>query len=572
MQCDLPPRCPKSREVSSSAYWYRIRGAPDDQWRGIICQYCYAQNIKDTPFADDFEQVQSPEGVATSCRFWTPRVSNLFSSVLSGLSSLDALVNYMRVRAEIPPCPGSNTVNADANYLCFGTTAIEGLTVCEACTEDWLGVFSDHTIGQYPAGTFDEWQCAMRRPSIQRSVRRAFEADDWDACVKAVADCLALQLPVCTGQETFWSSNPWYASRSNKYYICMTCFVEETMLTEFEDEFEFETGQNLDIAERLTGLRKCALGASPPMQCAVRVAIEHNDKDAFHQAISLLCQLPPCTAHITSEYYWTLPGGCTTFSVCYPCFIGRFWVPGYCCLLEQRKLEPNVALACAFNTSHPRCQEYILALGDAVDRGNSSIFFDFITKYSSIPVCPRNTAVAGRAWWGHPEVLFCEDCYESWAKELPLPDSLPVQGQVIEDPCICQIWSPRMRTLWTAVCAAECRGAAISEFRDIGSQRLQVYLETVPRIEQIRAIQRAYGQNVAAQAMAAANYADMQTLKVASGVSGSETYGSSSLGWHETREGAEASKASQAMFSNVNASNSLAAELCQLAARWDGVE
>ncbi|KAM3566198.1 hypothetical protein ARSEF4850_000866 [Beauveria asiatica] len=158
---------------------------------------------------------------------------------------------------------------------------------------------------------------------------------------------------------------------------------------------------------------------------------------------------------------------------------------------------------------------------------------------------------------------------------------LPLQGVYDERAQICQMWSPRMRAMWRAVCddAAGAPGSAESEasqvkFRAFGTKRLEVWRQTVPRIQFLRHVRDMKMIQAMRQGQLSLMHAGMNSMAVLSGTDDGDMHGNSSLGWYETENGATGAQ----MFNNMQTGMADATradgwmEMFQLELLWKEVE
>jgi hypothetical protein len=222
---------------------------------------------------------------------------------------------------------------------------------------------------------------------------------------------------------------------------------------------------------------------------------------------------------------------------------------------------------------------FITKFAEALDKGVFSHYSDYVKKWAGVPTCPGIKNRGKSKWWGHPEALACQDCWLNFVADTPLGDSVPVKDVYDERTLICQLWSPRMRNMWLAACAAGPPGSpesqkALDEFKAFGARRVQVYNATVPHIEMIQQMQMMKQMQAMQQGQLSLMYQGMNGMASISGNTDGYLHGNSSVGYYETEHGVTAANMMNNMHAGMADANKMSdwQTILQLQATWMEVE
>ncbi|PHH93095.1 hypothetical protein CDD83_947 [Cordyceps sp. RAO-2017] len=574
--------CPEDRAVDCALSWYHLPDCP----AYFFCTRCYVDSINGTPLASQFQRVQRPAGSSSTCGFWSPRVKEKLWPEALRSNSLDSLRTFIRKRVAVPNCKGRGVVVADEGVSWYGMAAgeINGFIACEACYEDRVkGTAFESRFTAYQKQKADEkWICDIALPYVSRAAACMSRRNDWAGFVAGSVQ--RLQQPECEGMEVSSHTRKWYSasSRLQEAYVCEACYMDKLALTPLDPEFECQSASGFDaFMEALGQRRTCMLPSSSiPMAFALENALRRGDCSIFWNAAQQISKLVPCTANgIIRGNWWTLRGGCDDLSVCEACFVGILQTTEVDMFFQNVQRNREATIVCNFCVASPRFSEFIGRFAQALDQGVFICYSEYARKFAGVTPCPGLDHREGATWWGYPEILFCHDCYLCFVAGSQLADTLPIKGERDDRAHICQIWSPRMRKMWLDACAAGDPASpesqkAVAEFRKFGSERLSVYLKTVPQIKFIRNMQQLKMMNGMHQGMLSVMYSGMNSQAVLSGTTDGYEHGNSSLGWYETEHGATSAQ----MRNNMQASMADAnrpdqwMQIFQLEALWREVE
>ena len=299
-----------------------------------------------------------------------------------------------------------------------------------------------------------------------------------------------------------------------------------------------------------------------------------QDMDRFCKAASIFISSPACSSQGTTNSDWyTLEGGCEDYAVCSAC---------YACCVEIWGLEKfyqkasttdsSTARLCNFNKDSPRFSQSMEKLSQAMYTGVWSVFADFIHKYIRIPECPRSEHVENRRWYGFDDCLICEDCYISFCMEGKSGTNLKLQleNELINEGRMCCLYSPRMRAKW----AEACENGDPQSLIEFSRTRHGVYARTVPQIKAMREMQQLLMMQGLSAGFTSMLYQGAQGIQTVSDTTDGHLHGNSSLGWHETENGATSEQFRQQMNADFNQANASGSWMLifRLAAEWDQVE
>ncbi|KAK8142505.1 hypothetical protein G3M48_008682 [Beauveria asiatica] len=578
--------CPEHRLVDYPLYWYYLEGLPNSP----ICTRCYADYIESTPLASNFDRKLAQIDTVSSCHFRYPRVQNVIWPAATKTHSIDGLKAFLSSRLVVPNCKGrTTTTGADGvKYYGMNKDDIPGFIACEACFEDCIADtafaprFEPYAKVQ---GKDDRWICDVSILHVKKALAAFSKQSDWRGFVESASR--RFKLPACDGAELArGDSGNWYTTRQkmDNFQVCEACYMDKVELDVFCDEFEQMPGP-ADFDMYIEFLRQrwtCSLTSSSlPMMFALDAAEQRQDFAVFYQSATAVAKLVPCTKYgIIRGNWWTVSGGCRDFDLCEACYEGIMKPHGLDQFLESKQRGPEETVICSFCPVAPRFDEYLNKFAESLDRGVFRCYADHIRTFAAVPACPGRDSLAKGKWWGYSEALFCQDCYLVFVRHTRLGARLPLQGVHDERAQICQMWSPRMRAMWRAVCdAAGAPGSAESEaaqveFRAFGTKRLEVWRQTVPRIQFLRHVKDMKMMQAMQQGQLSLMYAGMNSMAVLSGTDDGNMHGNSSIGWYETENGATGAQ----MFNNMQTGMADATradgwmEMFQLELLWKEVE
>ncbi|KAM3498479.1 hypothetical protein MY10362_008210 [Beauveria mimosiformis] len=578
--------CPEHRLVDYPLYWYYLEGLPNSP----ICTRCYADYIESTPLAENFGRKLADIDTVSSCHFRYPRIQNVIWPAASKTHSIDGLKAFLSSRLVVPNCKGrTTTTGADGvKYHGMKDDDISGFIACEACFEDCIADtafaprFEPYAKVQ---GKEDRWICDVSILHVKKALAAFSKQSDWRGFVESASR--RFKLPACDGAELArGDSGNWYTTRQkmSNFQVCEACYMDKVELDVFCDEFEQMPGP-ADFDMYIEFLRQrwtCSLTSSSlPIMFALDAAEQQQDFAVFYKSATAITKLVPCTKYgIIRGNWWTVSGGCPDFDLCEACYEGIMKPNGLDKFLEPKQGGgPEETVICSFCPAAPRFNEYLNKFAESLDRGVFGCYADHVRTFAAVPACPGRDSLANSKWWGYSEALFCQDCYLVFVKHTRLGAHLPLQGVHDERAQICQMWSPRMRNMWRAACDAGAPGSAESEaeqvkFRAFGTKRLEVWLQTVPRIQFLRHVKDMKMMQAMQQGQLSLMYSGMNSMAVLSGTDDGNMHGNSSIGWYETENGATGAQ----MFSNMQTGMADATradgwmEIFQLELVWKEVE
>ncbi|KAF4341867.1 integral membrane protein [Fusarium beomiforme] len=583
MSSDIVPYCPEHRIVSYSLDWYRFTAVP----QYLICTRCYTDHVQKTHLAGHFERYHSPEGTESKCGFWSPRAREVLWPQALQTNDVGPLRTWMEKSLTLKPCKGRVWTTAADGIKWWGmaNNEIDGFIACDACYEDCIGgtAFESHFQPYRQQGQDEKWMCDMCIPYIAKTAVKMAKQNHWNGFVGAAK--VRIQLPLCEGRDEESNSGHWMVPRRKikDLTICEACYLDKLALTPFGNEFErHQRAEGFDaFLESLGQKWKCKLtNTAVNMSVALETAIYRRDFEVFWNAANAICGLVPCTSHgIVRGNWWTVAGGCADFDVCEACYKGIVETLGLEKFFEPAQRDQTIDIICNFCPGTPRWGMFITKFAEALDKGVFSHYSDYVKKWAGVPTCPGIKDRGKGTWWGHPEALACQDCWLNFMADTPLGDSVPVKGVYDERTLICQLWSPRMRNMWLAACAAGPPGSpesqkALDEFKAFGARRVQVYNETVPHIEMIQQMRMMKQMQALQQGQLSLMYQGMNSMAVLSDTTDGYWHGNSSVGYYETEHGVTAANMMNNMHAGMADANKMSdwQRIAQLQAIWMEVE
>ncbi|KAF5680223.1 hypothetical protein FDENT_8426 [Fusarium denticulatum] len=583
MSSDILPYCPEDRTVSYSLDWYRFIAVP----QYLICTRCYADYVQSTHLAGHFERYHSPEGTESKCGFWSPRSREILWPQTLQTNDVRPLQAWMEKSLTLKPCKGRVWTTAADEVKWWGMVndEIDGFISCDACYEDnVVGTPFESRFQPYrQQGQDEKWMCDLCIPYIAKTAVKMAKQNHWNGFIEAAK--VRVHLPVCEGRDEESNNGHWMLPRRKikDMTICEACYLDKLALTPFGNEFERHIrAEGFDAFVESIGQRwKCKLtDTAVSMSIALEAAIYRRDFDVFWNAANAISDLVPCTIHgIVRGNWWTVAGGCDGFDVCEACYRGIVETSGLEKFFEPAQRDQTVDIVCNFCPGTPRWGSFITKFAEAFDKGVFSHYSDYVKKWAGVPTCPGIKNRGKSKWWGHPEALACQDCWLNFVADTPLGDSVPVKGVYDERTLICQLWSPRMRNMWLAACAAGPPGSpasqqALDEFKAFGSRRVQVYNATVPHIEMIQQMQMMKQMQAMQQGQLSLMYQGMNGMAAISGTTDGYLHGNSSVGYYETEHGVTAANMMNKMHAGMADANKMSdwQTIMQLQATWMEVE
>ncbi|XEV03099.1 hypothetical protein FSHL1_008386 [Fusarium sambucinum] len=583
MVSDTLPYCPEDRVVAYGLDWYRLASVP----QYLVCTRCYEDHVTGTHLAINFERYHSPKGTESKCSFWSPRAREVLWPQALQANDIGPLQTFAEKTLTLPNCKGRvwSTAADGVKWRGMVNNEVDGFISCEACYEDRIvGTGFEGRFSPYrQQGPDENWMCDLCIPYIATVAVKMSKTNNWSGFCEAVK--ARIHLSACEGKDEESNSGHWILPRRriNNMTICEACYLDKLALTRFGNEFErHQRAEEFDaFLESLGQKWKCSLtDTAVNMSIALEAALYRRDFEVFWNAASAICSLVPCTANgIIGGNWWTVAGGCPDFDVCEACYKGALETSNLGRFFEPAKRDPTATITCNFCPGSPRWGAFITKFAEALDKGIFSYYSDYVRKWAGVRTCPGIKNRDKSKWWGHPEALACEDCWLNFVADTPLGDTVPVKGVYDERSLICQLWSPRMRNMWLAACAAGPPGSpesqkALDEFRAFGTKRVQVYNATVPHIEMIQSMMMMKRMQAMQQGQLSLMYQGMNGMSSIAGTTDGNLHGNSSIGYYETEHGVTAANMMNNMHAGMADSNKMSdwMQMAQLQTAWMEVE
>lgn len=458
--------------VAFQVDWFHHTAAPDFP----ICSKCYVDKIYDTQFRDAFKLTKYPEKKPRKCLFGTKRIKEIFWPAVISSGSLTAMIDFMQKRQNIKNCPEDNLTEGDGWYM---TPDIPHSTFCQACYED--GLMASPFASKF---TLETPQGASFCDSSAMYVKRMFEAhaptNNWPAFTQGVK--IRLTCAPCTKREpTKTTERIWYSSTRKPLdlQICQACYYDFIHNTADEHTFRQHTPKE-EKAACLMALLSIRIPAS--------VAIAKKNRGIFWTGINGVDDSIYCSPNGTKGANWyTLPNDPVGFGLCGGCHAGVVQVmggTGY--FVRKTSVSAEDELLCCFNASHIRFPGFFLTYIESLLKGDSKYLCEFASVFSNVPFCPRDRVRIGtnRKWWGWDTCRICEDCYHTFAKDTALEAHFLNRGVFLADWHPCDLYSARMRTLYTEACTDP--DSSLVTFLTFSKQRQVIYMQTKFAAQQLQ--------------------------------------------------------------------------------------
>ncbi|OAQ74223.2 hypothetical protein VFPPC_01771 [Pochonia chlamydosporia 170] len=443
-----------------------------------ICSRCYVDHIHDSPFRSEFTVKRSLEGESRYCMFAAPRVTeNLWPQSLSS-NNLSNVLDYMKDRQNLPACPEKQLQQKRNRYV---SEDIPGTTICEACFEDYLRhtPFSSRFKLQQGETVGEQWYCDFSVWFVRRTLDDNVKTGTWE---KFCDDVKArLQMPECPKLvNTLISQRGWYiASRGPPgLQVCHTCFCDYFFGTPAASFFAAGT------PEGPNGTAICVMGHLNLLLPTMR-ASSKEDWEIFWTAMDQLGANPICSGTGTTNAVWfTTKNNPADFLICGACMGSIATALGGA---RHFILKPGTSRSdtfiCNFNTSKSRWQQFLQNFSEVLLTGRPDSLEQAAETWASVPSCPRydRKKPGNRKWWGWDDLHICEECYIAFAKGTKFEAQFPMKALFVEKSRICDLYSPRMRALYTEACQEDTLPALL----EFAHKRRLIFLETIPQCEEI---------------------------------------------------------------------------------------
>ncbi|KAI1259969.1 hypothetical protein F5Y18DRAFT_407795 [Xylariaceae sp. FL1019] len=560
-----------------AATWYFHPQAPGFS----ICAFCYNTNLRNTRFASEFQGVYRTDGQLRGCRFKTTRIKDdlLKTSLVTG--SLGPLVQFLNARSNIKDCAGRGGAKGTAGVTWYRTknNAIPAMVVCQACYEDDIITYRQFGESHFEPSSIiqkadDVWSCDLASPYILREYNLRAPANDWPTFVKEVTSRLSITQQ-CPGTKTVYpNGKAWFTPKNGSFHgflICIACFCDYFCSTPDEENWMRFQG---DLVNSFGVSVRCCLGPFNIRCLAGRTAEDTRDFDKFWRVLNVYLRQPKCDEKgMTGATWFTLNSDPANFDVCKACYMTIIEPMGIGKHFKPKPTYPaGTRVICNFNPTISRFGTYMFKTLEMVYRQDPQPLLEFVRTYASMPMCKRDKRVPNRRWYGWNECMICPECYHEFARHTALAPSMPHQGTFESAPIMCELYSPRMRKIYSASCATDPPDARL--FLQESLRRRSIWVETMPRVREIlenEEMKMLQWQGTANNGMSYTSMGNMYADTVGPGL---YTYGHAGVGYGFENslqvQGAEYSKQAAAMQSGMGGVTLLEAE--RLERRWRAVE
>ncbi|CAK7270400.1 hypothetical protein SEPCBS119000_004072 [Sporothrix epigloea] len=491
--------------MSFNTWWYTHPSVP----AFYICSKCYMDHLYPTQFQNHFEVRYMRDGVKRRCRFDVPRITESLVPDAVARGALDGLVAYMKQRIAIPDCKGTDGAKGGQDLKWFRAKhdAIPGLVICEACFQD-VACLSPFAYNFEPSPPHnnpgDTWACDLAVTFIRKEFDERSKSNDWlNFCSEAKA---RLDMQACPkNTQVMISLRKWFTPVPGKgpedAVLCAACYCDRVLHTG-QQGFWQQMPRDPIFSKKYSS--NCCAGQFNILM-AFSAGVDTKNWPQFWRSLNRLAfEEKPCVpAGIVDGNWYTLPSQPGGLNICGGCHAGivealnlqRFFVP------VRNRPASGTAVVCSMNPSAPRFVAYVDKLLETWFTQDCASWETFAHRYASIPPCCRDTDYKGRAWYGWPECTICAECYLEFVQGSALDTpAMPMRPQILGEARICDMYSPRMRGLYTAACKSPANG--LPALLKYSAQRRLIYFQTMPAC-----------RNILLQQKLTANMANMARLQ-----------------------------------------------------------
>ncbi|KAF5540690.1 hypothetical protein FMEXI_8186 [Fusarium mexicanum] len=459
--------------TSFPQHWFYHAAVPEF----VICARCYVDHIYDTKFSDSFRKVFYDDGHKRRCRFNTRRikVTLLPEAIESG--SLDELVEFMGRRISIKDCREQNITEGESWYK---AADIPNGTVCEACFEDSLITSSFAKYYQLLPSQGGAY-CDVSMWFLKRKFMDYAKENKWAQFCQEFNQ--RAQIPECPKINTINANErTWYKPKNGPSGLqaCAACYHDYFYASEDQDKWQQVTGGNFQT--------RCVLGQLNHI-IPMHQALDDEDRSIFWNAAWEMDKHPFCDREGTKGSSWYTPiNDPPGWGICAACYEGIIKpIGGARWFMKDNTTKADEMYLCGFNLGYLRAVQALEAYVSARNWGDSKLFLDWTAQWGNVPQCPGKNFCKNRRWWGWGVLAICEDCYVSFAKGTALEPRFALTGvRESETERMCDIYSPRMRGLYTEA----CRTGDLEGLLVVAEQRRVVYTQTIMQCKQILSQQR----------------------------------------------------------------------------------
>ncbi|KAI0158163.1 hypothetical protein GGR57DRAFT_37668 [Xylariaceae sp. FL1272] len=560
-----------------AATWYIHPQAPAFN----ICAFCYKTNLRNTRFASEFQGVYRTDGQLRACRFKTTRIKEDLLKTALATGSLGPLVRFLNARANIKDCAGRGGAKGTAGITWYRArnNAIPPMVVCQACYEDDVLTYRRFGECHFEPSSLvqradDVWSCDFASPYILREYNLRAPANDWPTFVKEATSRLSITQQ-CPGTKTVYpNGKAWFTPKNGSFHgflICIACFCDYFCSTPDEENWTQFQG---DLVKSFGVSVRCCLAPFNVRCLAGRTTEDTGDFDKFWSVLNIILRQPQCEAKgMTGATWFTLNSDPANFDVCKACYMTIIEPMGIGKHFKQKPTYPaGTRVMCDFNPTIPRFSTCMSKALEMVYRQDPQPLDEFVRTYASMPICQRDKRVPNRRWYGWNECMICPECYHEFARNTALAPLMPHQSAFESAPIMCELYSPRMRKIYSASCATHPPDATL--FLQESLRRRSIWIETMPRVRELlqnEEMKMLKWQDTARNGMFYTSIGNTYANTVGPGL---YTYGHAGVGYGFENslqvQGAEYSKQAAAMQSGMGGVPLLEAE--RLERRWRAVE
>lgn len=451
-----------------------------------VCSNCFERHIRGTRVEHGFVYDSSVQATLL-CRFDTPTVFRHLLEIAQLGSSTERLVAFAKTRHNVPECKGSQGARTSdgTRWHSAKNRNIPGFVACEACYMDCIqgGPLATH-FEPSPDKQLepDVWVCDLSVSFIRRHLAHATSPSDWPSfCAKAST---RMQLQSCPGsQAVFPSSYRWFspASGPKELLICSACLHDH--IDGFDNPGNWRDAGN-NVLSIYGSAVFCCLGQHN-LLLAMSIAQNASNPKLFWTALHRWIEKPLCDPARTPDAAWyTLPSNPPNFAVCPACHVCMVEPLGLAETFVPLTMASSIQPAtCSFHRTAPRFQQFLTKLFQASYGIDAKVFENYVLQFAPLPVCMRDQDFAGGTWFGWDECTICSDCFHSFAHGTALAELMPLNGQSISERRMCEMYSPRMRSLFLAACSTV--PLDVGRLLAAAKERRIIYWQTVPLMRDI---------------------------------------------------------------------------------------
>lgn len=504
--------------------------------------------------------------------------------------SLRDVTDWMLLRSQVQTCKGMDGTKGGQGHKWYKPAAkreeedIPGFVACHACYEDHILVSAPFStrFAAVPESLHSPeavWACDLAIPYVKRQFEQKTRSSDWLGFVTEAK--ARLNFDRCTGgSTTLMHGKAWFVPKNGPegLMMCTACYCDQVLSTGEEDKWRLGTESSSPIGSDV----RCIMGQINVKICMGQ-AEETKDYSYFWNAVwklvdttgtkpySLQQELCSSKGVIDGDWF-TFKSDPDDFGICRACYTLMVEPLHLSSNFERKRVPSGQRLLCCLNLMHSRAAAFFMRLLEGYVKRDAAALETFASIWARIPPCKRDQDIKNMFWYGWEDCTICRECYHKFASMYPaMVQAMTLHDQRVSESVMCEMYSPRMRTLFKQVSSTS--PLDLAPLLEYSAQRRQVYIQTVPQMRMILSQQQMALEKQKMLNIESTHYTQMGHGHELIFGSGSYTYGAAGVGYgFSNRDLLKGAQLRQEAMGIVDGSHSAVLEIRVLEQRWRAVE